>query len=364
MRVLVLNPGSSTLKASLVDAGGDRIAASEAEWPPSPDDALEAPSVVRAALDALPDGADAVGYRVVHGGSAYRVPAPVDDRLLETVERLDELAPLHNRRAALVMRAARDAKADLPHVACFDTAFHASLPEEAWRYALPRDWVDAHGIRRFGFHGLSVAWAVRRAGELLDRPSDELAIIVAHLGSGSSVTAVEEGRSIATSMGFTPYEGLVMGSRSGSVDPGILLHLLRHGVSADALADGLATQSGLRGMAGSADVRELLGRAGRGDTVARLALDVFERSAAAGIAAMASALPRLDALVFTGGIGEHAAPVRSGIARRLAVLGVPRELMEDPDGDAVLAPGPPALLAVRSREDRVIADLVAGLVSG
>jgi len=361
MRVLVLNAGSSTLKASLVEAGGDRIAASEAEWPPSPDDPATAPSVVRTALSALPRSADAVGYRVVHGGSEYRAPARVDDRLLAAVERLDELAPLHNRRAALVMRAGREALPDLAHVACFDTAFHASLPEEARRYALPEDWVEAHGIRRFGFHGLSVAWAVRRAGELLERPPAELALVVAHLGSGSSVTAVAAGRSVATSMGFTPYEGLVMGSRSGSVDPGILVHLLRHGLGADAVADGLATRSGLRALAGSADVRELLRRAEDGEPAARLALDVFERSAAAGIAAVASALPRLDALVFTGGIGEHAAPVRAGIARRLAVLGVPDMVAESRGDDAVLAPGPPAALVVRAREDRVIADEVAEL---
>jgi acetate kinase len=364
MRVLVLNPGSSTLKASLVEAGGDRIAASEAEWPPSPDDSATAPSVVRGALASLPRDVDAVGYRVVHGGSEYQAPASVDDRLLATVERLDELAPLHNRRAALVMRAGRAALQDVAHVACFDTAFHASLPQEAWRYALPAEWAGPHGIRRFGFHGLSVAWAVRRAAELLDRSPAEVALVVAHLGSGSSVTAIDAGRSVATSMGFTPYEGLVMGSRSGSVDPGILLHLLRHDLDADALADGLATRSGLRALAGSADVRELLGRADDGDPVARLALGIFERSAAAGIAAAASALRRLDALVFTGGIGEHAVPVRGGIASRLAVLGVPSTLAEDPDGDAILAHGPPAVLVVHAREDRVIADEVAELVRG
>lgn len=361
MRVLVLNPGSSTLKASLLDPEGDDPPdIGVAEWPPGRD--ADAPQVVADALAQLPATADAVGYRVVHGGVRYRSATRVDDELLETVEALDALAPLHNHRAALVMRAARDALPGLPHVACFDTAFHATLPEEAWRYPLPADWVDRWQIRRFGFHGLSVAWSTRRAAELLDRPVDALRLVVAHLGSGCSVTGVDGGRSLATSMGMTPYEGLMMGTRSGSVDPGILLHLLRRGLSVEELDEGLTRRSGLLGLAGTPGALEVEELARSGDEAAQLALDVFARSAAAGIAAAATALPGLDALVFTGGIGEHSAALRGDIVRRLATLGVPGQLRPF-EGDGVLSEGPPAVLVVEAREDRVIAAEAARVVA-
>ena len=360
MRVLVLNPGSSTLKASLLDpARDDPPDIGVAEWPAGRD--ADAPQVVADALAQLPSTADAVGYRVVHGGLRYRSATPVDEELLDAVEALDALAPLHNHRAALVMRAARDALPGPPHVACFDTAFHATLPEEAWRYPLPGDWVDRWEIRRFGFHGLSVAWSTRRAAELLDRPGEALRTVVAHLGSGCSVTAVDGDRSVATSMGMTPYEGLMMGTRSGSVDPGILLHLLRQGVALDELDEGITRRSGLLGLAGRPGAREVEEMARSGDAAAQLALGAFARSAAAGIAAAATALPAIDALVFTGGIGEHSSSIRAGVVRRLATLGVPGELRV-PDGDGVLADGPPAVLVVEAREDRVIAAEVAAVV--
>ena len=360
MRVLVLNPGSSTLKGSLVTTGSREAAGTTVEWPAG-DDAATAPAVVRSLLDRLPVEADAVGYRVVHGGSSYRAPAPVDADLLAAIEELDALAPLHNRRAAAVMRAAAEAIPDIPHVACFDTAFHADLPEEAWRYPIPAEWAGRFGIRRFGFHGLSVAWATRRAGELLGRPAAHLGLVVAHLGSGCSVTAVDGGRSIDTSMGFTPLEGLMMGTRSGSLDPGILLHLLRKGVPVEELADGIAHRSGLVAIAGIAGVREIEQGAERGDERARLALDMFVRRAARAIASAATALPRLDGLVFTGGIGEHAPTIRAAIVRRLAVLGIPGDLASS-DPDTVVAEGPPSVLVVAAREDLVIADEIAAAI--
>ena len=184
MRVLILNPGSSTLKAALLDAErGDVVAETTLEWPAGEE---RAGDVVGSAVERLPaETADAVGYRVVHGGSRYRAPALVDEALLEAVMALDALAPLHNRRAAAVMRAGRELLPALPHVACFDTAFHAGLPEDAWRYPLPAEWVERWGIRRYGFHGLSVTWAVRRAAELLRQPREDLALVVAHLGSAA-----------------------------------------------------------------------------------------------------------------------------------------------------------------------------------
>jgi acetate kinase len=358
MRVLVLNPGSSTLKGSLVTVGSREAPGVSVDWPPG-DDAATAPDVVRGLLDQLPSSADAVGYRVVHGGSSFRAASPVDEVLLAAVEELDALAPLHNRRAAAVMRAALRILPDMPHVACFDSAFHADLPEEAWRYPLPRDWVERWGIRRFGFHGLSVAWSVRRAAELLGRPSSELRLVVAHLGSGCSVTAVDGGRSVDTSMGFTPYEGLMMGTRSGSIDPGILLHLLRDGIEASDLADGLAHRSGLAAIAGVASAREIEQRASGGDERARLALDMFARRAAGAIASAVTTLPGLEGIVFTGGIGEHSPTVRSNVVRRLRTLMPSALRLEAVEGDGIAAEGPPAVLVIAAREDLVIADEVA-----
>ena len=283
MRVLVLNAGSSTLKAAILLAESGEVVADETiEW----EAGLEgAAAVVARAVERLPsDTADAVGYRVVHGGSRYTAPSAVDAALLSAVDELDELAPLHNRRAASVMRAAMQLLPNLPHVACFDTAFHANLPEEAWRYPLPSAWVEHWGIRRYGFHGLSVSWAVRRASELLGRSREDLALVVAHLGSGCSVTAVDAGRSADTSMGFTPYEGLMMGTRAGSVDPGILLRLAADGVPVEELADGMGHRAGFAAIAGTSDVREIERRAAAGDTMARLAIDMFVRRAAAAIA--------------------------------------------------------------------------------
>lgn len=362
MRVLVLNPGSSSLKVDLVDGGRRADAGPSIRWSLGGDDAAIARRLVEQAIDDLPGRPDAVGYRVVHGGRAYRGPARVDDGLLQAVEALDELAPLHNLRAAAVMRAGRNALADLPHVACFDTAFHADLPEVAWRYPIPTEWVERWGIRRFGFHGLSIAWAVGRASELVGRAQDGLHVVVAHLGSGCSVTAVSGGRSVDTTMGFTPYEGLMMGTRSGSVDPGILLHLVRAGIRVDELADGLGHRSGLLGVSGTtASVSELEVAAARGDDRARLALDMFASRASAAIAAVATSLPQLDGLVFTGGIGEHSALVREAIVRRLGPLGVPSALV-DPAGDGFAAPGRPFVAVVQAREDLVIADQVRAVV--
>jgi len=362
MRVLVLNPGSSTLKAAvLVAETGEVVADDTVEWQAGLEGAA---AVVATALERLPsDTVDAVGYRVVHGGSRYTAPSAVDDALLSAVEELDALAPLHNKRAASVMRAAKQLLPDLHHVACFDTAFHADLPEEAKRYPLPAEWVERLGIRRYGFHGLSVTWAVHRASELLERSRDDLALVVAHLGSGCSVTAIDGGRSVDTSMGFTPYEGLMMATRAGSVDPGILLRLAADGVPVEELADGMGHRAGFAAIAGTSDVREVERRAAAGDTTARLAIDMFVRRAAAAIGAAATSLPRIDALVFTGGIGEHSHQIRAGIAGRLGCVGI-RDDVRDADADAVLTYGQTSVLVVQAREDRVIADGVAKVAGG
>jgi acetate kinase len=379
VRVLVLNPGSSTLKAVVLEPPGrDPLASIEVGRGADASRAGDRSGVVSEALAALAaDGVatttiDAVGHRVVHGGEHLTEPVLIDDAVLATIDDLAELAPLHNPVAADTIQAARELLPDVPHVACFDTAFHATLPDEAIRYAVPEPWSSEWGVRRYGFHGLSVAWSTRRAAELLDRPVAQLRLVVAHLGSGCSVTAVDGGRSAHTSMGMTPLEGLVMGTRAGSLDPGILLALLRDGRrTPDELADDLDHRSGLLALSGrSSDVRELVAGEAGGDEAARLALAVFVRSAAAGIAAAATALPTLDAVVFTAGIGEHAATIRQRIVARLGALGLAPLPDEDPAADAgateldrvIVAGSGPSVLRVAAREDLVIAEAAAALV--
>ena len=370
MRVLVLNAGSSTLKASVLDGENrDPLFATTLEWGADATRAEGRAADFEALLEHLvvegiPVGSiEAIGHRVVHGGTQFTAPALIDDEVLDELDGLAELAPLHNPVAVETIRAALVALPGVPAAAAFDTAFHATLPRAAFLYPLPDAWVTAHGLRRFGFHGLSVEWATARSAELLGAPAADLGLVVAHLGSGCSVTAVDGNRSVSTSMGMTPLEGLMMGTRSGSVDPGILLRLLHAGVTPDELDEGLEHESGLLGVAGSADMRELLDRVGAGDSDAELAVELFARSAAQGIAAAATALPRLDGLVFTGGIGEHAGLVRARIVGRLGVLGLFGQLA-DAETDAVLTArgAGPAVLRVEAREDLVIAEATRRLL--
>lgn len=351
MRVLVLNVGSSSIKGSVVDsATSDATASAEVSLGTDATERRGIDGTVRALLQQLEvdDGqqVEAVGHRVVHGGTRFRSAVRVNDAVLRGIEELAAFAPLHNRVAAHGIRAAREALPALPQVACFDTAFHATLREEQFIYPVPWRWHREYGIRRFGFHGLSVEWSMQRAAELLGRPADQLALVVAHLGSGCSVTAVLNGRSVATSMGLTPMEGLMMGTRSGSIDPGILLYMLRtRRAGWRELEEQLDHQSGLVGVAGrKAGMRELLAAASKGNKRAALAIDMFAARAAAGIAAIATALPRIDALVFTGGIGERSSEIRNRIIGRLATLTVG------------------GVLAIKAREDAVIASQVQALL--
>ena len=244
-RVLVLNAGSSSLKASVLELPGslEPLAATQVSWGSDATRLTDRRATVEQALNQLwqggvaPESIAVAGHRVVHGGTRFRVPTLIDDTVIGEIESLSDLAPLHNAVALDTIRAQRELLPTVPAVACFDTAFHATLTEEAYVYPLPWAWYEDWGIRRFGFHGLSVAWSVRRAAELLAKRPEELCLVVAHLGSGCSVTAVDSGRSVSNSMGLTPLDGVLMGTRSGSVDPGILLRVMRHhGVSADLLA--------------------------------------------------------------------------------------------------------------------------------
>ena len=348
MSVLVVNTGSSSVKLSVIGADDETLASRDLE---APDGRVDVDAVA-AAVEQLPDAAVA-GHRVVHGGDETR-PRVVDAALREHIDSLAMLAPLHQARALAGMDAVTRARPGLTSVACFDTAFHATLPAAARTYALPREWRDRHGLRRYGFHGLSHRWAARRALELA--PGAQR-IVSCHLGAGASLAAIADGRSVDTTMGFTPLEGIVMATRSGSVDPG-LLTWLQHtaGMSAHELEDGLSHESGLLGLAGTADMRELLAR---DDADARLALDVYVHRLRAAVAAMAAALGGMDALVFTGGIGEHAAPIRARTVAGLGFLGAQvdpaRNDAATSDTDVSASEGPVRTLVVTSREDLEIA---------
>ena len=354
MRVLVANAGSSSLKLRLVAESGEVDARLDL---PAPGDPFDAAPL--AAFVARSDPG-AVGHRIVHGGPDLREPTLLDAAALERLAALGDLAPLHNGPALRVLAALREAASGLPHVACFDTAFHAGIPDAAALYALPRAWIERHDLRRYGFHGISHARAARRAGELLGRPLGELRLVTCHLGAGASLAAVEDGRSVDTTMGFTPNEGLVMATRSGSVDPGLLLWLIRKGgVAPDALEHALEHRAGLLGLSGTTgDMQELLLAANR-DERARVAIDVYVHRVRAGVAAMATSLGALDALVFTGGVGEHAPAVRAAVCAGLGFLGVgldeARNRRRAGDEDLALPGSRVRVLAIESREELEIA---------
>jgi acetate kinase len=418
MRVLILNPGSSSLKSSGVEEAGLRpgvpvapLARINVDWGVDATAATAPSDDIRRLLGRYEEAGietaslGAVGYRVVHGGTRYREPTRITPDVVGQLDALRELAPLHNGVAVETIRAGLAAAPQLPHVAVFDTAFHATLPEEGFRYPVPERWYRDWGVRRFGFHGMSVAWSSERALTLLESASEpsaaseqpaatepsparlsapsarlsppsaqpsppprELNLVVAHLGSGCSVTAVSAGRSVATSMGLTPLEGLMMGTRSGSIDPGIIFALLRDGrLSVDELSDELDHASGLVGVSGrTSDVRELLALEARGDEAARLALAMFVRRAAECIASAVTSLRTLDAIAFTGGIGENAASVRSRIVARLASIGVAPLAERSVDEDAIVsvAGSKPAILRIEAREDLIVARETARAIVG
>jgi acetate kinase len=357
VRVLVVNAGSSSLKLRLLGPDDALLADADIEAPRAEVDEDALASWVAGA-----GAIDAVGHRIVHGGERFRSATRIDADVVAALRELTDLAPLHQPKSLAALDAVTRALPDIPAVACFDTAFHATLPKAAATYAVPAAWRERWGVRRFGFHGLSHAYAARQAAA----PR----VVTCHLGAGASLCAVRDGRSVDTTMGFTPLEGLVMATRSGSVDPGLLLWLLeRESVPVGAMAEALEHEAGLLALAGTADMREVLERAANADDRARLALDVYLHRLRAGIAAMAAALGGLDALVFTGGVGERAAAVRAGAADGLAFLGVAIDpaanaAVGDADAD-VSAPGAAArTLVVHAREDLEITGQVREVLNG
>jgi acetate kinase len=348
-RVLIVNSGSSSIKYQLIDPDGpQRLAHGQVERIGHADAGLhhtmrcedrwrehdEVRAIadhdegLAAVVDALhADGLDrhltAIGHRVVHGGDRFREPTVIDDAVTDGIRALIPLAPLHNPPNLAGIEVARRLWPQVPQVAVFDTAFHAALPPVAYRYAVPEHWYTGHGVRRYGMHGTSHGYVARRAAEVLGRPLDDLRLITAHLGNGASMAAVAGGRSIDTSMGLSPLEGLVMGTRSGDLDPAIIFHVGREaGLSSLAIERELNRESGLRGLCGDNDLRVVEQRAADGDARAELALAVFCYRIRKYVGAYAVALGGLDALVFTAGIGEHSPTVRARVCDGLGLLGV------------------------------------------
>jgi acetate kinase len=395
MKILLLNAGSSSLKASLVEAGdGNVLASGLADWAGSatrfrytgPDGEEQSAEVgwtghaeavrhfIRNLTEAKPPGlADlsalaAVGHRVVHGGpftSTVRITPEVRSQLAA----LADLAPLHNPPSLAALAAAEEALPKVPHVAVFDTSFHSTLPAQAFTYPVPERWTREWGIRRFGFHGLSHAYCARRAAELLGKPPADLRLVICHLGHGCSAAAVEAGRCVDTTMGFTPLEGLMMGSRSGTLDPSIVLHVQeKHGLTTDAVDTALNRESGLLGVSGvSADMREVLAAADAGNEPARLALAIYAHRVRQAIGALTVTMGGVDALVFTAGVGEHAAAVREAICTGLECLGLALDHKTNgtlqPDADVAREDSFGRILIIATREDVTMLREVVGVLS-
>ncbi|WP_166021138.1 acetate kinase [Streptomyces chilikensis] len=400
-RVLVLNSGSSSLKYQLLDmADRSRLAVGLVErigeesgrirhtlvhGPQGRERARETTGPVpdhRAALEAVAGelardgmGLDspelaAVGHRVVHGGKRFTEPTLIDTAVVDEIERLSPVAPLHNPANLIGIRTAQKLRPDLPHVAVFDTAFHSTIPEAAARYAIDVETADRHRVRRYGFHGTSHAYVSRAAAKLVGKDPSEAHVIVLHLGNGASASAVRGGRCVETSMGLTPLEGLVMGTRSGDLDPAVVFHLMRvGGMSADEIDDLLNKRSGLVGLCGDNDMREIRRRVDAGDEAAALAFDIYVHRLRKYIGAYYAVLGRVDVVAFTAGVGENSAPVRAAALAGLEGLGlaVDERLNAAPgDGPRVVSPPhmPVAVAVVPTDEELEIAAETYELVTG
>jgi acetate kinase len=373
MNVLVLNAGSTSLKYALVDTAAGRVTTSGV---------AERIGEGRSHADALAEAVaslggvtlDAVGHRVVHGGEAFSDATLIDDDVLAAIVAHAPLAPLHNPPQARVIEAARAAWPEIPHVAAFDTAFFARLPRRARTYAIDTELAAAHGLRRFGFHGTSHAYVAELAAEALRRPLQELRLVTLHLGGGASAAAIEFGHATETSMGLTPLEGLVMGTRAGDIDPGVIFALLDAGRSPDEVAEIVGRKGGLAGLSGrGADLRDIEAAAAEGDDRARLAVAVFAHRVRKYIGAYAAAMGGLDAVVLTGGIGQNAVAMRRRILQRLEFFGL---VIDDDANTAAKVSGdaPTAFistpesrvkaLVVRTDEELAIARLTVGVLRG
>jgi acetate kinase len=374
MKILVLNGGSSSFKCWFHDLREPLPVEAprplwEAQVPWHGDQPLA--DVLPAALDNLWSGAgkaidspkeiEAVGHRIVHGGKAYRETTRVTPEVRAAIAQQAEFAPSHNRFELEAIEAVDSLLGSrAPQIAVFDTAFHATLEPPAYVYPVPYAWLQ-DGVRRYGFHGISYQYATRRAAQLLGRPAESLRLILCHLGNGCSLAAVRDGRSVDTTMGFTPLEGLMMGTRSGSIDPGILIYLLRHrGYQADQLDEILNRESGLKGVSGlSGDMRQILAAAAQGNAQAKLAFDIFAHRVTREVGAMLMVLGGVDAIVFTGGVGENCPPLRERVGHQLAFLGLQLDSEKNAravaDQDIAAPQSTVRVLVIHAQEDWEIA---------
>lgn len=366
-QILVLNAGSTSLKLGLFAADDlAQRADEEVDWSQrdNPAHVSNHEEALHHLLDRIQldrKSVTAVGHRVVHGGARYTQATRIDPQVKAEIERLAALAPLHNPPALALIAAAEKAFPDIPQIAAFDTAFHRTLPPEQYHFPLPYEWYQDWGIRRFGFHGLSCAWSTERAAAMLGRPAADLRLIICHLGSGCTLCAVRDGQSVATTMGYTPLDGLMMAARPGHLDPGLVLHLITaHHMSADALQDAFERDSGLKGVSGiSGDIRDILKAREEGHERAKLAFAMYTARVREGIGAMAAVLGGFDALVFTDGVAENSAPTRAAIATPLNWLGI--VLDEDantqvtPDAEITRVDSRVRVLVIHAREELIVA---------
>jgi acetate kinase len=392
MTYLICNAGSSSLKFSLFEAGEEKLLAEGGiDWsvkptrlilkrPGQPDVRKEltfqkhadATSGIVAELQSGSAASaersgqvQAVGHRIVHGGHRYTAAVRITPEVERAIDELAELAPLHNPPSLEVIRAAKQILPDVPQVAAFDTAFHTTLPEPARTYPVPRSWTRDWAVRRYGFHGLSHAYCTRRATEMLGR--QELRLVIAHLGNGASMSAVRDGVCVDTSMGFTPMEGLMMGTRSGTVDPGLLIYLLRRkGFDFERLDHALNNESGLLGVSGvSSDLRQVIAAA-KDHPDARLAVEVYVHRIRQTIGAMAATLGGVDALVFTAGVGENSVEIRERVCDNLDFLGLKLDRAANrgcrPDLDVAGPDSAARILVIATREDLTILREMRGLI--
>jgi acetate kinase len=370
--VLVVNAGSSSLKLRVLAGSGAVLNSADLPAPRGATDTKEIEAALASFGDSMAE-VTAAGHRIVHGGDLFSGPVLIDARVRRQLGDLTDLAPLHQPKSLAALDAVNAVLPGVPAVGCFDTAFHVTIPAAAATFALPAEWRERWGLRRFGFHGLSHAYVARRAAELLGVAAGgaDLRVVSCHLGAGASLAAVRGGRSVDTTMSFTPLDGLIMATRSGSVDPGLVLWLQTHAkIPVDELGDALEHRSGLYGLAGTGDMREVLSRAAAGDAdvagtgaagdaEAVLARDAYLHRLCGSIAAMAAAMDGLDALVFTGGVGENSAEIRSRAMAGLGFLGVREDAGRNADGTGdreIGAPGAPIRsLVIAAREDLEIA---------
>jgi acetate kinase len=362
MRLLIVNAGSSSTKCSILDSQDAVVTRRDL---PAPDD----PSVPDAVSELFERfSPEASVHRIVHGGAGFRQAVLVNAAVEADIAALSDLAPLHNPPGLVLLDHVRALAPQLPAVVCFDTSFFAELPAEAATYALPGEWRDRFTLRRYGFHGLSHAWAVHRAAELVDYSVSELRVVSAHLGAGASLAAIEAGRPVDTTTGFTPLDGLVMATRSGSVDPGAVTFLLRHGgMTASQLDEALEHRSGLLALAGTANLEEVIERVHHGDGAAGLAWGVYLHRLRGGVAAMAAAMGGIDLLVFTGGAGEASPVLREAACAGLGFLGLEVDDKRNAEGtgDRLITPARlPAIAVVGACEDLEMAHQARKILAG